>query len=685
MSEHNNVYDSIEADQWNEAGLAARSPEDDSMFRDSPHAQRGESLDDAHGAEAGFEAPEGGQTSVAGDVIGETKDGQPVVASSAGMNAAAANDGKTSVGIGAEFGVWAEIGNTTQTWRLLQNRDAGMTIIGEDGQVAIDIPSHMTLAAAERSLALEEELLEISARADPVRDGIVSEERLEASEAERARENREYVASLNPRPVHFAFNFFNDEDEMSRSLARSFKDHSAGEHTDAVEAAPSRLPHQPFGRGAYAEPSGKMVVDPWADQSAWGPARMVHEEEQNAPLPSHDLAHEERDTIEKLTADVYERVRDKGGLEVPGVDLAAVEAAVTEAVETTRNELEAVIKAVEAVYHPNSQSLAEIEGTWPGCTARVQVVELYEPHSPESQAQVAKVRDVSPFVDKTSAGSEFAKVTIWHRSSPEETLREGDIVTLANPTPGQWGKQLTLAVTSKTSMYVERRGTGRQVTWRDAKFTTSYDSHDAVASQNVGGRSGPSASATVVPVPRYRRRADMMGPKKPNAADDWSRGEISGRDALSRVGGCSTVIPVTDATPAWFAAEATTQMHRFRSAEDAVVGAPDFETDGDYVPIHFRTMRLALSNVDVDGEFEEVAHTDLPTSEQVFELGVDEDTVLRVYTSVVGEWAAPNGEDRIHVVLEDEVNSDELAVERINRTAGWDSRLATAIVGLLNE
>ncbi|SEM04225.1 hypothetical protein [Haloferax larsenii] len=574
MSDNNNVYDSIEAEQWNEAGLAARSPDDERMFRDSPHAEFDVDLEDAHGADAGFETPEGGQTSVAGDVIGETKDGQPVVASSAGMNSDAANDGKTSVGIGAEFGAWAEVGNTTQTWRLLQNRNSDMTMYDEQGELTIDIPSHMTLADAERSLALEEELLTISARADPVRDGIISEADLIATETERAEENRAVVASLAPRPVNLAFNLFSDDDEMARDFARSFKDHDASEHTEFVEAAPSRQPHRPFGRSAYAEPNSQMVVDEWTDQTQWGPTRLVHEKDANAPLPAHDLAHSQRETIEKLTADVYERVRDKGGLEVPGVDLKAVEKAVTEAVEDTRNELEAVIKAVEDVFHPNSQSLATIEGTWPGCTARVKVVELYEPNAPDSQFQVAKVRDVSPFVEQTSAGSEFAKVTIWHRSSPEETLREGDIVTLANPSPGQYGKQLTLAVTSKTSMYVERRGTGREITWRDAKFTTSYDTHDAVESQKVGGRSGPSAGATIVPVPRYRRLADMMGPKDPNSVDEWGRGFISGRDVGSRVGGCSTVHLVSDSTPEWFAQEASTEMHRFRSADEAVVGVP---------------------------------------------------------------------------------------------------------------
>ena len=56
-----------------------------------------------------------------------------------------------------------------------------------------------------------------------------------------------------------AFEMYSEDDEWSRELARETKDHTGW--TSTPEAAPSRLAHQPFGRGAYVEPDSERVEE----------------------------------------------------------------------------------------------------------------------------------------------------------------------------------------------------------------------------------------------------------------------------------------------------------------------------------------------------------------------------------------------------------------------------------------
>jgi hypothetical protein len=68
-----------------------------------------------------------------------------------------------------------------------------------------------------------------------------------------------------------------------------------------------------------------------------------------------------------------------------------------------------LIAASRALYHNGSRPLAEIEPFWPAAKVRVRVERLIDADHPRID-QVVYVSDVSPSVDGTSTGSEFAKL-----------------------------------------------------------------------------------------------------------------------------------------------------------------------------------------------------------------------------------------------------------------------------------
>jgi hypothetical protein len=130
--------------------------------------------------------------------------------------------------------------------------------------------------------------------------------------------------------------------------------------------------------------------------------------------------------------------------------------------DTHGDRLSTVITASRALFHNGSRPLDEIEPFWPVATARVRVERLIDADHPRID-QVAYVSAVSPRVDGTSTGSEFAKLTIWRRSNLDITLVEGDIVLASNIKPGQYRRQLTLAATSDSSLVRVHRGNGSAV------------------------------------------------------------------------------------------------------------------------------------------------------------------------------------------------------------------------------
>src|SRR5688572_7703740 len=83
--------------------------------------------------------------------------------------------------------------------------------------------------------------------------------------------------------------------------------------------------------------------------------------------------------------------------------------------------------------------------------------------------------------------------------------------------------------------------------------------------------------------------------------------------------------------------------------------------------------------------FSEVPANKLPgTKERVFAKSVDGELVLRVYTSVVGDYSRDNGKDAIRLVLVSWATGEAKIIgseKRVHRVVGWranlDERLAS--------
>jgi hypothetical protein len=311
----------------------------------------------------------------------------------------------------------------------------------------------------------------------------------------------------------------------------------------------------------------------------------------------------------------------------------------------------------------------------------VRVERLFEPNDPSTTQQVAHVTDVSPTVSQTSTGTETAKLTIWNRSDVDQRLAEGDIVELSNVKPGRFGDQLTLAVTSNTSVYRLHRGDGPKTAREGALSQGNPTPQDLTVFESgttvdIDYSEGPPALA----VTRFRR------PEATAVTEElgWNEsaavaGSEANRDPMLNT--MNVVFP-TESVPEWFV-EANEQhydvVHRTMGGEDAVFGADPFSAGdlaGEYEAIPSGRMKAVIDLF--GGAYERV--DSMRTAEHVYEQFVDADerVAVRIYTSVVGQWARPIAESRIHVTVEDFQTGDIEVVERINRTDGWAKRLAGA-------
>ncbi len=93
--------------------------------------------------------------------------------------------------------------------------------------------------------------------------------------------------------------------------------------------------------------------------------------------------------------------------------------------------------------------IAEVDPAADRVSVAGRITTLYYPHS-QTQYQVGIIED------DTSA----AKVTIWRRSDPRVTLREGDQVAIKRASPGVYRGQKTLAVRHDTLIIVRKAGDG---------------------------------------------------------------------------------------------------------------------------------------------------------------------------------------------------------------------------------
>jgi hypothetical protein len=646
MSE--DTYANVDESQWNKKPAQSEAAETNTDAEPMVTEASDEMTPDEGGTIVQAETPQGTDVTVQMNATGRTERGDIVVRSAGQMNAGAANDGKTEDGIGQEFGVW------------------GQEFVAIDDTYVLPRPDGQTKAGVERIAAREGELRDIHQRFYvPATEGgefVIPRKRaeIEQRETDRTQRHREelsrqdHAAAIKP-----AFDYFDDED--TRQQARD----------DAVE------PHHDF-HPDHLETASILTTSRWADRTNGERTPVIR-----GPITEPDPVEDDwnDDLLMELTMELMDSVADSEAFEDLSMSVHDVKAVVKDALEATgRKPTSAIIKASEELFHDSSQSLAEIEPWWTGATARVRVEELYDPNDPATTQQVGRVTDVAPTINRTSTGPESAKLTIWNRSDVDAQLAEGDIVELANVKPGKFGDQLTLAVTSDTSVYRLHRGDGPSVGRTDAlnddSTEASPQSLEALEDNqtvDIDYSEGPPALA----VTRYRR------PERTAITEDlgWNEsaavaGTEAHRDPVMTE--LTWVFP-SSAVPEWFEGdnEHVEPMLRQMDAEDAVVGENPFSEAalaGQYEAIPSGKMKAVIDLF--DGAFER-AQT-VRSHEHVYERRMGESVAVRIYSSVVGQWARPNGGSRIVVTIEDLEAGDVEVVSKINRTEGWPKRLAAA-------
>lgn len=659
MSEQD-IYAEMDEQQWNQSP-ATQSADD--RLADEPLAVADDEREPEPEAEATpeeggtivqAETPQGTDVAVALETVGRTETGDVVVGSAAALNSGAANDAKTEDGIGQEFGVWGE--------------GAKEYIHIKQGHV-LPVPDGSSKVGIERIAGRERELQDIHDRyygaATEGGEFVIPSKRREIAErlTERAEESRDAVQRRDMgQDIQLAFDRY--DDEAIREQAR----------------ADTEEPHRTY-HSRHLERSVRRQPDRWADETRDAPTPLVDPSEVPDTSDREPSEWAGTDRLDELTMEVADRVLDTPAGDALGLSIRDVREQTKRALEDSGGDaLGALLAAARDLFHPQTQPLTQVEPWWTSASVRVRVEELYVPHS-SSQRQVAKVSDVAPTVEGTSIDAEHAKVTIWKRSDVDATLAEGDIVELRNVKPGKYGKQLTLAVTSDTSVIRRHRGDGPKTTWWDGleiSAPSRPEGEPPEAFQEL-----PTGQLTL---PRYRQPHELgiteeLGWDESVAAQGAStrKHRDTGHEYIEWVFDPATV-------PDWFAErEHVVHLARRRAATEAVTSPDEFDApaegaqaSGDTSEAIPRAKMVEVIRL-FNGEWEVADH--LPTSELVVQAPIPEapGRVVRVYTSVVGQWARPRGKDRIHVTVEAPGAGDIQTVQRINRTEGWHKRLAAAV------
>lgn len=196
----------------------------------------------------------------------------------------------------------------------------------------------------------------------------------------------------------------------------------------------------------------------------------------------------------------------------PGVpSVSRLREAYEQALTDTRDPLAAVGSTLERLWHVGTQSLAEIQPEWPGCSVLARVSRAYVPNDPASQQQVVYLEDVAPSATSGTQIGDEVKFTVWQNSYIDTYVAEGDILAISNPVPGEFNGSLTLAATGKTtiSRLVKSNGSIKRAMDARGKLTGSNDGAQRVGSADVapevGGVIDDDDSVTRLPNKRYRR------------------------------------------------------------------------------------------------------------------------------------------------------------------------------------
>lgn len=477
------VYNDLEDDQWSRTGRPETPAVADVMEvppvdSDSAAGDGERGTPEAGGTRIPVDSPAASDVYVPMETIGELETGDVVVASSAQFNGDATNDGKTSAGIGTEFGPWGREYIVVNTDSVGAPRPEATSSIRGDSWSALERPDGQTRAGVERIAAREAELKRLHERYYvPATDGgLIDEQKrddITSRVAERAHESRAALCRMDHETRYeVPFDFY--EDTLEKQQAR--------------QQAPR---HRPFGAGHLTSDHRGVEAARYADTRRQATTPIA----KSVPEPVRPVFDPDADVVEELTLrilaefDQSDRFAANGEppdaaasrLDVPiSVGPRRVRRVVQRLYRQYGDRLSTLLAANRELFHTGSQPLNEITPDWWGATAFVQVERLIHAPHPSIQ-QVAHVSDIAPGVDETSTGSEHAKLTIWDRSGLDTHLAEGDIILASNVTPGQYRRQLTLAATSDTTITHLHRGDGPPATPNpDATSGQTSQDRDAI-------------------------------------------------------------------------------------------------------------------------------------------------------------------------------------------------------------
>jgi hypothetical protein len=714
---------------------------DDEMFDRGASTQYDDELHEKYDVpeaeQLSFGASEGDAPGLAGEVAGRTETDQPTVgANDAGVRAATV-DAQVPEGVGGEHGPNAlnhdqmeyvdgsrpaEInpqasategrspgpsvkivdveGDDPAFGDILTIDDAEYVAI--DNARAVKVPSGASLSTIERIAGETKERLEHAQLARSATDGNLREKDVKEKHQGKVDRTRS-SESVDPdvrkvTPVELAVP---DQTEFEqREPAR-----------DATHPNADMGPHKPFTlefleeadgpslrpqAGGRTEPEACRWMDETADHDEFVSAAGEPAYSPETPMEQFARDAEFAEQVEKRVGAVLKKLEEVGDEE--GIDVFAAPSLTAEQIletcahlaDSVGDGLEFVDHVWDCLFHEGSQPLHQIDPWWPGCTAVVRVEDFFVPRDPAKQRQVALVSDVNPFApNPNESQAPYAKLTVWEKGEPEVTLQEGDVVRIRNGKPGMFNGAFTLSAVYNTSMEIISRGDGEAITSADAERCTDRIRGERVAPEDGLGANRPerpgfdSLSTGRIPLPRYRQ------PYETTVADmDFDdSGGVVGQAPGARKYRSPTSL-VTFHFPEWLV-EDDSVIDEDQLVSDRILSSADlvadeaFDEPDTFAKFHRSAFEDAIGRAETEAELaiEEREH---PSLEAVFEASLGEETVVRIYSTLVEDWAAQTDAE-IRVVARNTSSKTVRAAGTVPRRADSEYRWDHAMIDALTE
>lgn len=338
------------------------------------------------------------------------------------------------------------------------------------------------------------------------------------------------------------------------------------------------------------------------------------------------------------------------------------------------------------------------------CSVRGVVTELWFPTDPRQyQAGMIEDADGNPakfVVWKKSVEQRFSRerrqpqfgllsYTLGHKI---DMVAEGDLIEISSGSPSPYLDIISIACTQKTDLTVLERGDGPVRTWTDnISFEHSRDHNPTARFDRKKVTDDHSDGVPSLAQKRYRPQWEVMarhGDFDRSDPENQPPSNPAKRQGVSDKGWnfCETwTFPVSSWTPEWFLSREDVEVHDderpFRVRAEADIppvgtGGTEYER---FTQAEFLEVFSEVEN-ETDVEF---SVADYVSAELVLTGSVPEGTI-EVYTSIVGGYAAPCGEDSIAIVLRPDGDEGPKA-RRLYRIEGWEGRLRTAVEQMILE